>query len=305
MKKEYVLKIIYDPEQDEINHLSEAIQEDINFVIEVNGKDIPITNDMGDYMLNYGDGLDLGIYMRTYKVNRIEHTVFEENEEVPSNIDFIYNWRKGSIGDWVKADDGCIIQILREGTMMKPYGTKREQRYIGTCTGTFIVSEKTKMDTSKRVNIYSIGGHIERNQRIEDRENLSSREHEFVQYLASGMDARKAYLKAFPTNDPHYAGMRAGQLIKTTRIKTAMKEELKPILEELGINESSILKNINTIAMASEKDETKLKALFKLADIMDLEDKNKTQVTQLTGAVFQGFSKDKLEEAERPKEIEV
>ena len=36
---------------------------------------------------------------------------------------------------------------------------------------------------------------------------------------------------------------------------------------------------------------------------MDLEDKNKTQVTQLTGAVFQGFSKDKIAEAERPKEI--
>ena len=241
--------------------------------------------------------------MRTYKINKIEHTVFEDTEEIPSDIDYLYNWRKGAIGDWVKADDGCIIQILREGTMMKPYGKVREQRYIGTCTGTFIVSEKTKMDTSKRVNIYSIGGHIERNERIEDRENLSSREHEFVQYIASGMDARKAYLKAFPTNVPHYAGLSAGQLIKTTRIKTAMKEELKPVLEELGINETSILRNINVIAESSEKDETRLKALFKLSDIMDLEDKNKTQVTQLTGAVFQGFSKDKLEEAERPKEV--
>jgi hypothetical protein len=75
------------------------------------------------------------------------------------------------------------------------------------------------------------------------------------------------------------------------------------VLEELGINENSILKNINTIALSSEKDETRLKALFKLSDIMDLEDKNKTQVTQLTGAVFQGFSKDKIAEAERPKEI--
>ena len=36
---------------------------------------------------------------------------------------------------------------------------------------------------------------------------------------------------------------------------------------------------------------------------MDLEDKNKTQVTQLTGAVFQGFSEDDIKEAERPKEL--
>jgi len=46
-----------------------------------------------------------------------------------------------------------------------------------------------------------------------------------------------------------------------------------------------------------------LKALFKLADIMDLEDKNSTKVTQVTGALFQGFSNKELENVERPKEI--
>ena len=55
--------------------------------------------------------------------------------------------------------------------------------------------------------------------------------------------------------------------------------------------------------MSSEKDETKLKALFKLSDIMDLEDKNKTTVTQVSGALFQGFADKHLVEAERPKEI--
>jgi len=241
--------------------------------------------------------------MRHYKVNKIQHTIFDSTDEIPSNIEYLEDWRDGHISDWVLADDGCIIQILREGKMMKSKGKVRSVRYIGTCTGTFIVSKGTKLDTSKRVNIYSLGGHIDRDQRIEDRENLSSREELFVQYLASGMDARMAYLKAFPTNDPHYAGLRAGQLIKTTRIKTAMKEELKPILEEIGIDEKSILSSINTIALSSAKDETKLKALFKLADIMDLEDKSRTQVTQLTGAVFKGLSDEKLEEVKRSVEI--
>ena len=159
------------------------------------------------------------------------------------------------------------------------------------------------MDASKRVNIYSIGGNIDRDDRVDSRENLSSREELFVQYLASGIEARTAYLKAFPTNDPHYANVRAGQLIKTTRIKTAMKEELKPVLEALGIDETSILRNIHQIAETGQKEDTRLKALFKLSDIMDLEDKNKTQVTQVTGAMFQGFSDKKLKEAERPKEI--
>lgn len=241
--------------------------------------------------------------MRYYKVNGINHTVFDSVEEVPAELKYLEDWRDGHISDWVKTDDDCVIQILRKGSMMKPKGKIREVQYIGTCTGTFIVSSKTKMDASKRVNIYSLGGNIDRDQLVQERENLSTKEELFVQYLASGMEARTAYLKAFPTNDPHYAGVRAGQLIKTTRIKTAMKEELKPVLEELGINETSILRNIYTIAETGQKEDTRLKALFKLSDIMDLEDKNKTQVTQVTGAMFQGFSNKSIEDAKRPKEL--
>ncbi len=241
--------------------------------------------------------------MRYYKVNNITHTVFDAKEEVPMELRYKEDWREGHITDWVLADDNCIIQILREGYMLKSKGKNRKVRYIGTCTGTFVVSDNGNMDTSKRVNIYSFGGNIERNQRLEDRENLSSREALFVQYLASGIDARKAYLKAFPTNDPHYAGLRAGQLLKTTRIRTAMKEELKPILKALGINETSLLRNIYTIAQTAQKDDTKLKALFKLTDIMDLEDKNRTQVTQISGAVFQGFDTKQIEDAKRPVKI--
>ena len=57
-------------------------------------------------------------------------------------------------------------------------------------------------------------------------------------------------------------------------------------------------------AEGSDKDETKLKALFKLSDILDLEDKSSVRLTQLTGIQFQGFSDKQLEEVERPKEIE-
>ena len=90
--------------------------------------------------------------MRVYKVNKIEHTVFDI-DDVPEDLEFLKNWRKGSIGDWVLSDDECIIQILIKGTMLKPKGKVREVSYIGTCTGTFLISKKTKMDTSRRINI--------------------------------------------------------------------------------------------------------------------------------------------------------
>ena len=243
--------------------------------------------------------------MRHYTVNNVQYVVYESEDELPPDVYPIKDWRNGGLFDWVLADDGCFIQILRKGTMTKPKGKVRQVAYIGTCTGTFIVSPKTKMDTSRRVNIYSLGGDVERNQRLDDRENLSTREELFVTYLAKGMDPRKAYLEAFPTNNPHYAGTRAGQLIKTARVRSAMKEELKPYMEQLGLDENYVLSNIKEVIDSSDgKVADKLKALFKLADIMDMEDKNTTQVTTMTGAMFQGFTPEKLEEVERPKEIE-
>jgi len=242
--------------------------------------------------------------MRHYTVNNAQYVVYDSEDELPSDVYPKKDWRKGDLFDWVLADDGCYIQILRKGAMTKPKGKVRKVAYIGTCTGTFIVSPKTKMDTSRRVNIYSLGGDVERNQRLDDRENLSTREELFVTYLAGGMDPRGAYLKAFPTNNPHYAGTRAGQLIKTSRIRSAMKEELKPYMEDLGLDENYVLSNIKEVIDSCEKADTKLKALFKLADIMDMEDKNQTKITTVTGALFQGFTPEKLEEVTRPKEIE-
>jgi hypothetical protein len=79
---------------------------------------------------------------------------------------------------------------------------------------------------------------------------------------------------------------------------------LKPVLKELNIDDKYVLRGIKRVVEGDEKAETKLKALFKLSDILDLEDKTQTKVTQLSGAVFQGFSDNILEEAQRPREIE-
>ena len=242
--------------------------------------------------------------MRSYNVNRIKHTVFDSIDEVPSDVTIVDDWRSSKIGDWVKADDGCIIQILRKGKMVVPKGRNKVREYVGTCTGTFPVTSKAKMDTSRRLNIYSFGGSKSSADVLLDRTVLSKHEHLFVMFITTGMSAQEAYMKAFPTANPSYAKLKSAQLITTKRIKTAMKEELKPILQEIGVDEKTILENINSIAITSEKDETRLKALFKLSDIMDLEDKNKTTVTQVTGALFQGFKDKELLKAERPKEIE-
>jgi len=61
MKKEYTLKIIYDPKNDEIEHLSESEKDTFRFYIEVNGEDMPITEEMGNYLMEHTDSSDIGI----------------------------------------------------------------------------------------------------------------------------------------------------------------------------------------------------------------------------------------------------
>ena len=138
---------------------------------------------------------------------------------------------------------------------------------------------------------------------IEQRRKLTSNEEVFVQFLASGVPMRDAYLKAFPTNDERYALSQAKTLTRTERIKTAMRKELEPVMNELGIDSEYILGAIKDMAETADREDTRLKAIFKLSDILDLEDKSSTKVTQLTGAVFSGFSDEQIEGVQRPLEL--
>jgi hypothetical protein len=141
-------------------------------------------------------------------------------------------------------------------------------------------------------------------ERILTRKKLTKNETLFVQYLVAGMAPQKAYIKAFPTTDIRYATHQSRQLTKTERIQTEMKKELKPLLTKLGIDEEYVLNGIKDTANMAEKEDVRLRALFKLSDILDLEDKSVAKVTQLTSAVFQGFSDDEIKGVERPVEIE-
>ena len=231
----------------------------------------------------------------------IEHKVYDPEDQLENGLVVIENWRDSRIGDWVKADDDCIIQVLRKGQMVRKYGRNKVREYVGTCTGTFPVGINVKMDTSRRVNIYTFGGSKSSEDILLDRTTLTRCELVFVQFLTSGMSPQEAYLKSFPTKNVNYASVKSSQLMRTERVYTAMKEELKPVCEELGIDSKSVLEDIQYASKNSEKEDVRLRALFKLADILDLEDKNQTRITQVSGALFQGFSPEQLANAERPQ----
>ena len=236
----------------------------------------------------------------------MRHRVFDPDDPIPEELEINDAWRKGKVGQWVKADDDCVIQILRRGRMLKAKGKHRVTEYLGTCAGTFVVSKNAKMDTSRRVNIYSFSGSKSSEDVLLDRDSLTKGEIMFVMYVVKDkMNPRDAYMRAFPTKNLGYAEQRSTQLIKTKRVQTAMREELKPVLESIDVDETFILKGIKAEALVADKSSDRLKALFKLSDIMDLEDKTRTSVQQITGAVFKGFSNKDLEAIPvRPEEIE-
>ena len=237
--------------------------------------------------------------MRQYKIGKFTHPVFESKEELPKDIKFIDNWRKAEVGDWMMADDGNIIQALRVNQVMNQ--GRYPIKYIGTCTGTYLAREKDKMDTEKRENIYSFSAKASNNtsKRIKTRDYLTANEAAFSKYIANGFSPEEAYKKAYGTDNVRYAKMKSAVLVKQERIVSAVKEELDVVLKGMGIDLKYLIKGVKLEAENADKSNDRLKALSMLWDAADVIPKQK--VTQLTGAVFQGFDDKTLESAKRPE----
>ena len=240
--------------------------------------------------------------MREYVVNNISHKVYEK-DEVPVDITY-KDWKDGTLGDWVLADDDCVIQIIRTGTMFRAKGKLRKVDYVGTCTGTFLKDGKMKMDTDRRENIYSLSGKLSSKQVLEQRKKLTGREELFIHNLEKKMSLKDAYINAFKTDNEKYAETRAMLLVKTERVKKEMHKRLEPILAKLGIDDELVLDGIKQIATCAEKDSDRLKALTELSEVLEIKDKG-TTVQEITGMsakqLFSGFSDNEIDNTKRPE----
>ena len=242
--------------------------------------------------------------MRTYPVKGKDHVVYDSIEEFPDTMHYLKDWKDSDLGDWVLADDGCIIQILRVGTFVKPKGKIRTLKYVGTCTGTFLCREGYSMDCDRRESIYTLSGKNP-STHVNERKDVTQRERLFAQFVSQGLDKTEAYLRAYKTDKRGYAKLQAGVLLKQERVRTAMKENLKPVLDKLGINDNFVLTGIKQVAQAGEKDADRLRALFELADILEMKE-SKKEITAIGAAMFKGFLPENTEILEeRKKMIEV
>jgi hypothetical protein len=225
--------------------------------------------------------------LKSYEVKGKKCNVYNISE-VPLDIQYKENWRDGNKGDWVKTDDGKVIQILRR------YKAGKDELIL-TATGTYKVSPGTLLDSVRRDNIYSLNGKTWRNT-LKDRKNPTELEILFAKRVAYGEEPYKAYLEVYNTNDEKAAKKKASLLIKTKRIQKIMDEDLKDVFKRQNVDLDYLIESAKIVVDSGKNDSDRLKALHMLWDAYGVV--KQKQVTEVRG-VFQGFSPEEIDVAQR------
>ena len=226
--------------------------------------------------------------MREYTVKGRKHKVYDL-EEVPGDLGYLEDWRDGRVSDWVKADDECVIQILRRRRMGSIV-------ILGTCTGTFKIASNVKMDTIRRDNIYNLRG-TTLYADIKEREAPTPKEIVFAQRYALGEDPIKAYMNTYHSSEDRAKRMSA-LLIKQERIKKVVREELKDVFSKKGIDLEFLIGAAQDVVSSGKNDSDRLNALKMLWAAYGVVEEQK--ITQVAG-IFQGHTVGQLENAKRPE----
>ena len=224
--------------------------------------------------------------MRTYTIKGKMHCVYEPGDSLPGYLSPVDDYMNAKVGDWVKADDDCIIQILRR----KKLGDKLT---VGTCTGTYYGS----MDTVKRADIYNMSG-VDRKNVIYTRKKVTKNEILFSKRIAGGQDPVEAYLDVYPAKSEKYAKRMSALLLKTERVDSLVREELKGTFDELGVDLNYLIGVAKDITDGAKNDSDRIRTLSMLWDAYGVVEKQK--ITNVTG-IFQGITENQLEAAQRPE----
>jgi len=202
----------------------------------------------------------------------------------------IENWRHGQEGDWVLTDDGRVLEILKRATFKS--GHNQGKDYVRTVCGIFLVRDDTVMDSVLRKNPYSFSSGKTSGNIRKHRKHTNLREDIFAGYLAQGMEHFKAYMLAFPTENPTHAKREAKLLIATERIRRKVDEKILEIMEDVGLPKRRLIEIGKEILEGAKLDKDKIRMLdmfWKAAGVLGSEKR-----TELTAAVFPGLTGEEL-----------
>jgi len=250
--------------------------------------------------------------MKTRKRKGKIHCVYESVEEFRSHnpdTSLADSWREAKEGEWVEADDGGVVQILKRGELPHPHDRKNyslSTGWVRTIVGTFPCNAGGYMDTDfdqhPQPYTFSRRSAKEQARHQKERKNLSKAEHIFVTSIMAGKTLQQSYEEAWgPTVDWRE---RAIARLKQERIVKMLNKNVEEIAEKIGLDYEYIMKKLMLLAENSENDNVILGSLKELKEW--LPDTKLKQVTSGQLRVFQPFSdKEILEiEAERVEALE-
>lgn len=177
---------------------------------------------------------------KTRIVAGIERVVYDSMEEFKGAYpDGLVNldWRNGQEGEWVLADDGSIMEVLKRGGI-KPKDNSSPKGYIRTPSGSFVIWHKTQLDSNFRDDIYSFGENKHK------RTKMSNRDRAFVFFVCLGRDPTELYLQLYHTKKRSHARVKAYELLRSELVMNAIKENIKAAGDETGATLKWAMKTI-------------------------------------------------------------
>ena len=262
------------------------------------------------------------------------HCVFKNKKEFEEYflkedgiVPYLANdWRECKAKDWVIADDGGVVQVLKVMPIKSPSEHTRKMyatTYVGTIIGLFLCNKKEKMDTDRTLRNYKNGGrnkfgfgsgkiHPKKwNEQIRLKKKNTFKDKMFILYLLIAnrvaiekgdkefvsMEAlSQAYMSAFRAKNDARIQLKAKLLFNQERIQVEVRKGIKEIAKDCGITEETVLKNYDSLMKTAKDESVRLKATEKLADITEVTPIQE-KITQSSLAYF-GLNAKQLEEAE-------
>ena len=96
--------------------------------------------------------------MLVRKIKSVEHRIYNDEKEFNQycpDENLTRNWRDGTEGSWVMADDGQVCQVLKRGELRDSQSKGVCNYYIRTVIGSFICRDNVMMEGDMRKNMYS------------------------------------------------------------------------------------------------------------------------------------------------------
>lgn len=213
----------------------------------------------------------------------------------------------------MESDDGGIVQILKVGKIKHPNDRKNYKAndcYVRTIVGTFLVNDKSKMDTdfNQHPNRYTFSKKLKyASDNFNSRKKITSKERVFTTHVITGTPAVDAAKNAYNLDDFQKAKSKAIVLLKQERIMSEIERGVNDIAKSLGINHEYILHKLKHLADRSDDDNIILQSAKELGKIIGTIGNIKKDVGVV--GLFKGFSREQLEAtnqqiADKPLEIQ-